>query len=105
MVSLVHTLLKRDPNQREYKTMTLNVAFQIFIWICLFKINWIESTDCSIDTKPLHMCASKPSVLDTLIRLDNIVSIDENDNSIGIQATISCMWKPPKLNLSTIINK
>ena len=84
--------------------MTINVAFQIFTWICLFKVSWVESTDCSVDTKPLHMCASNPPVLNTWITLDNIVSIDENDNSIGIQATITCNWKPLELNLSTIIN-
>ena len=85
--------------------MKTDAAFQLFTWTCLFKVNWAESTDCSVDTKPLHMCASKPSVLHTTIHLGNIVSIDENDNSIGIQAGIICNWKPLKLNLSTMINK
>ena len=85
--------------------MKIYGAFQLFTWTCLFKVNWAESTDCSVDTKPLHMCASKPSVLYTTIHLGNIVSIDENDNSIGIQAGIICNWKPLKLNLSTMINK
>ena len=75
----------------------------IVIWICLFTSNRAMTNNCLVDIEPLNICAkSLPLILDTKLFLNDIVSIEENDNSIGIQASLACQWKPPQLNLSKV---
>ena len=83
--------------------MKMNVPLQILTCFFLFKVNLAELENCTVDIKPTNVCAmSEPSVLDTKIILNDIVSIDENENSIGIQAILLCQWKSSQLNLSTV---
>ena len=87
----------------KHKIMKMNIAFQILIWVFLFKVNWAELDNCTVNIKPPNVCAmSEPSVLNATLILNDIEGIDENDNSISIQAILICKWKASQLNISTI---
>ena len=77
------------------------IAFCIAIVSCLLEINWALLHECSSDTNPYKICIadgknyeiSPPSELNSFLSLDEIVSINEDDNSVTIQAALINYWK------------
>ena len=73
------------------------------------ELNWAQLHKCSSDTNPYKVCIadgknydiSPPAELNTILELDEIVSINEYEYSITIQASLINVWDmDPNLNLS-----
>ena len=86
----------------------MHIAFDIIILIFLVKGIWAELPKCKNTTIPNKICVigqgnynmTNPHELNTTLFLHEIVSIDENENSISIQATLISTWKDTELKLS-----
>ena len=57
------------------------------------------STDKDAYAKPF------PAVVDTILELRSINTIDENKNSLTIQVTLICTWKDPGIFIKSNISK
>ena len=76
--------------------------------VCQFNLNMAELKSCSENHDQLELCLTKkggytkplPLVLDTYFILKAITGIDEDKNSISIQAELWCIWGDPGLALS-----
>ena len=89
----------------------MHIGFHITIVVFLFKaICAADLQNCKDSNKNQYkVCVigegnynrSQPLELNTTLHLHEIVSIDEDENSIGIQAMLISTWeKDPELNIS-----
>ena len=75
---------------------------------CFFQANWAELKSCSEEKAPNKMCftgkngyvKSRPSHVSTILELKEIVDINENENSINIQAMLISNWTDSSLKRS-----
>ena len=92
----------------------MHFTFHIAILIYFLKVSQAQLHKCSSDTNPYKICItdrkqydmSPPSELNTTLLLHEIVSINEDENSITIQAVLINSWEmDPNLTLSKNTNK
>ena len=77
------------------------VVFHIAVVICLFGLNWAELHECNSKKNPHQICIkdeqnykmSHPSELSTQLFVEEIVSINEKEDSVSIQATMISYWE------------
>ena len=100
MVKLLHNSI--------LKMTKIKLAACFSIMFCLFNQNIAELKSCSEGHEQLELCFTKkggytkplPLVLDTYFYLKAITDIDEDKNSISIQAELWSVWEDPGLALS-----
>ena len=86
----------------------IQLAVCFFVMVCQFNMNIAELKSCTEKHDKLELCLTQkggytkplPLVLDTYFYLKAITDIDEDKNSISIQAELWCQWKDPGLRLS-----
>ena len=82
-------------------SIKMHSTFQIVIIVCLFKVVFSELKNCNDTNNPYKICVNSvenyrpthPHELDTTLVLNEIVGIDEDENSISIQAMLISTWK------------
>ena len=86
----------------------IQLATCFFVMFCQFNMNIAELKSCSEQHDKLELCLTQkggykkplPLVLHTFFYLKAITDVDEDKNSISIQAELWCIWKDPGLALS-----
>ena len=90
-------------------SIKMHTTFQIVIIVCLFKVVFSELKNCNDTNNPYKICVNSienyrpthPHELDTTLVLNEIVGIDEDENSISIQAMLISTWRrDPQLKIS-----
>ena len=87
------------------KTHMVSIFFAI---VYQFNLNMAELKSCSQNHDHSELCFTEkggytkpfPLVLDTQFYLKAITGVDEDQNSISIQAELWCYWGDPGLALS-----
>ena len=86
----------------------IQLATWFFVMVCQFNMNIAELKSCAEKHDKLELCLTKkggytkplPLNLTTYFYLKAITEVDEDKNSISIQAELWCEWKDPGLELS-----
>ena len=86
----------------------IQLATCFFVMVCQFNMNMAELKSCAEKHDKLELCLTLkggytkplPLILDTYFYLKTITGIDEDKNSISIQAELWSEWKDPALRLS-----
>ena len=87
----------------------MHITFKIVIIVCLFKVVFSQLKNCNDTNNPYKICVNSienyrpthPHELDTTLVLNEIVGIDEDENSISIQAMLISTWRrDPQLKIS-----
>ena len=86
----------------------IQLATCFFVMVCQFNLNIAELKSCSENHDHLDLCFKQkdgytkplPLVVTTYFYLKAITEVDENKNSISIQAELWCVWRDPGIALS-----
>ena len=84
------------------------MLIHLFIITCFFKASEAQVKSCSKELHPNKICSTSdnsyvqsiPKDVETMLTLSEIVNIDENENSITIQAFLDSAWNDAGLNRS-----
>ena len=90
-------------------SIEMHITFQIVIIFCFSKVVFSQLKNCNDPNNPYKICVnsienyrpSHPHELDTTLVLNEIVGIDEDENSISIQAMLISTWRrDPRLKVN-----
>ena len=90
-------------------SIKMHTTFQIVIIVCLSKVVFSQLKNCNDTNDPYKICVNSkenyrqthPHELDTTLVLNEIVGIDEDENSISIQAMLISTWRrDPQLKVN-----
>ena len=87
----------------------------LIIFIAIFEFISAQLLSCSLENEQPKVCFKGkesianadpfPLALNTTLKLQNIVDIDENEKSISIQMSLISKWKTPGLDRSKGTNQ
>ena len=86
----------------------MQLATCFFVMVCQIILNMAELKSCSENHDKLELCFTQkggytkplPLVVTTYFYLKAITEVDENNNSISIQAELWCLWRVRGIALS-----
>ena len=85
----------------------IQLATYFFVIVCQFNLNMSEFKSCTENHDKLEICLTKkpytkpfPLAIRTYFYMKEITDVDEDKNSISIQAELWSIWEDPGIALS-----